>query len=305
MRPLRTLIIYIAVVFIGGALLAPWLYWLVQHFAGTFPKLASSPFHRYVNRALLGIALIGLWPFFKNLGATSARDVGLVNPVGQGKKLGGGFMVGFVSLALVAAFALVSGARIFQDQLPTSKIIERLFAAAGTAILVASLEEILFRGGLFGSLRKVFHWIFALVASSAFYAIVHFMESAGEPSVVTWYSGLETLGLMLRNFTNWQAVFPGFFNLTIVGAILALAYQRTGNLYFSIGLHMGWIFWVKAYFSLTAQAKGSNLWLWGTGRMAVVNGWLALPVLLITFLICERMLRGKTTDIQPPKSNFR
>jgi hypothetical protein len=75
-------------------------------------------------------------------------------------------------------------------------------------------------------------------------------------------------------------------------------------LYFSIGLHAGWIFWVKAYFSLTLQAKGSNLWLWGTGRMAVVNGWLALPVLVLTLFVCARVLRGKTSNIQHRTSNI-
>ena len=41
MRPLRALVIYIAVVFIGGALLAPWLYRLAQAGAHSFPKIAG------------------------------------------------------------------------------------------------------------------------------------------------------------------------------------------------------------------------------------------------------------------------
>ena len=62
MRPLRALVIYIAVVFVGGALLAPWPYWLVQTGAQTSPKPANAPFHRYVNRSWLIPALAGLWP---------------------------------------------------------------------------------------------------------------------------------------------------------------------------------------------------------------------------------------------------
>jgi membrane protease YdiL (CAAX protease family) len=289
--------IYIAVVFIGGALLAPWLYWLAQHFAHEFPKIANSPFHRYVNRALTGLALIGLWPFFKSLGATSASDVGLVSPFGQGSKFWGGFLLGFCSLAVLAGLALASGARHFNETDPASKLVKNLFAAALTAIVVAVLEEILFRGGLFGSLKKVFHWVFALVVSSAVYAIVHFMESAKEPAIVTWYSGLEILPQMLRNFGNWQAVIPGFFNLTLAGAILALAYQRTGNLYFSIGLHAGWIFWLKSYGFLTTETKGSNVWLWGTSKMT--NGWLALPVLAAALFIFIRLPIGKKNQTRP------
>ena len=69
MRPVRSLLIYAGVVFLGGALLAPWLSWGVQSLAAHLPefqKLADHPFHRYVNRALLGLALIGLWPLLRS-----------------------------------------------------------------------------------------------------------------------------------------------------------------------------------------------------------------------------------------------
>lgn len=299
MRPLRTLVIYIAVVFVGGALLAPWLYWLAQHFAHEFPKIAGSPFHRYVNRALIGLALIGLWPFFRSLGATSPREVGLVSPFGQGAKIGGGLLLGFFSLAIVAGLAMASGARHLNENMAGAKLGGNLFAAALTAITVSTLEEILFRGGLFGSLKKVFHWVFALAVSSAVYAIVHFMESAKEPVVVMWYSGLEILPQMLRNFANWQMVIPGFFNLTLAGAILALAYQRTGNLYFSIGLHAGWIFWLKSYGIVTVAAPTMNTWLWGKGKLAMVNGWVALPVLAASLFIFTRLPIAKKNPARP------
>jgi energy-converting hydrogenase Eha subunit F len=42
MRPLRALLIYIVVIFIGGALLAPWLYRLAQLFQQPFPQLQTS-----------------------------------------------------------------------------------------------------------------------------------------------------------------------------------------------------------------------------------------------------------------------
>jgi len=40
---------------------------------------------------------------------------------------------------------------------------------------------------VFGSLRKVFNWGFALVISSIIYAIVHFMESARTTESVAWF----------------------------------------------------------------------------------------------------------------------
>src|SRR5258708_36886868 len=109
MRPIRALAVYILVVFVGGALLAPWLYWLAQSVAHTFPHIAQSPFHRFVNRSLLILALAGLWPLLRSLGVTALRDVGLVRPAGHWKKVGAGFLLGLVSLAGVAGSAIRAG----------------------------------------------------------------------------------------------------------------------------------------------------------------------------------------------------
>ena len=73
MRPLRALVIYIGVVFIGGALLAPWLYRLAQSVGHSFPQIASAPFHYFVNRSLLILALAGLWTLLCALGAKIGR----------------------------------------------------------------------------------------------------------------------------------------------------------------------------------------------------------------------------------------
>ena len=157
MRPLRALVIYIVVVFIGGALLAPWLYWLAQPGAHSFPQIAGAPFHRYVDRSFLLLALAGLWPLLRALGATSAAT-GLVPPHGQSQKFSGGLLLGFVSLAFVAGIALGFGGRIFIHGLTAHKIVGTIFSAIATAASVATLEEILFRGGIFGGLRRVIYW---------------------------------------------------------------------------------------------------------------------------------------------------
>ncbi len=283
MRPFRALVIYLVVVFIGGALLAPWLYWLAQAVAHSFPQIAGAPFHRFVDRSLLLLALGWLWPLMRALGATSWRETGLVSPHGQGKKFSGGLLLGFVSLAVVAGIALGSGNRIFIHSLTAHKIAGTLFNAIATAAIVATLEEILFRGGIFGGLRRIFIWPLALMASSVIYAFVHFLQRTEWTGAVAWNSGLILLPRLLGGFVDFYSLVPGFFSLTLAGILLGLAYQRTGNLYFSIGLHAGWVFWLKTYGAFTASTPHAAAWFWGTGKM--VDGWLALGVLLFTLAI--------------------
>jgi len=287
MRPLRSLLIFLVVVFLGGALLAPWLYWLAQSFAQSFPHLAQSPFHRFVNRSLLGLALLGIWPLLRGMGAKSWRDIGLVKPRGQWNRLASGFALGFGSLACVALIVLAAQGRLLNLDLSPAQLRGKVAGAAGTALVVAVLEEILFRGALFGAFRRIWDWRLALLFSSMIYAIVHFMEPTELAGPVTWTSGLELLPRMLHGFTDWEAVIPGFFNLTVAGILLGLAYQRTGNLYFSIGLHAGWIFWLKSYGFLTVPMAGANVWLWGTHKL--IDGWLALAVLVLALLVLVRL----------------
>ena len=100
---------------------------------------------------------------------------------------------------------------------------------------------------------------------------------------------------MLRGFVDFEQVVPGFFNLTLAGALLALGYQRTGNLFFSIGLHAGWIFWLKSYGLLTREAAGANASFWGTSQL--IDGWLALVVLsLALWLLSKRLPRAENAD---------
>src|SRR5271156_233348 len=140
MRPLLTLVIYLVVVLVGGALLAPWLYWLAQHAAQDFPKIADAPFHRFVDRSFLILSLVGLWPLLCSLGAKSARDMGIIPPYGNFKKLFGGALLGFFSLAVVAGIAIGFGGRAFSQNLTPHKIVAVIFGAIATAVIVATPE---------------------------------------------------------------------------------------------------------------------------------------------------------------------
>jgi membrane protease YdiL (CAAX protease family) len=277
MGPILALGIYIAAIFLGGALIAPWLYWVTQ--ASGFTHLAAYPFHRFVDRSLLVVALLGVWPLLRSLGAKSPKDVGLAPP--GWKQFGAGFMLGFVSFAMIAVIALGMGARA--EALTYHHLGQKVVGAGLTALGVGTLEEILFRGGLFGGLRRNLNWGVALIVSSIIYALVHFLGTPRQNGPIVWYSGLELLPRMLEGFVHWQQLVPGFFNLMISGALLALAYHRTGNLYFSIGLHAGWIFWVKSYNVLTRQVPGANSWIWGGNKL--VDSWVAFLVLSITLAI--------------------
>jgi hypothetical protein len=301
MQPLRALLVYVVGVFVVSALVAPWFFGLAQWLVRTVPAcaaLAEHPFHRYVHRALLVTAVAGLVPFLRSVGVNSWRDVGIVKPAGQWDRLGAGLALGFGSLACVALAALAAGARTLAGNVGGLALLEGLGGAAVTALVVSMLEELMFRGALFGALRKAFRWTTALLVSSLVYALVHFFQRPPSPEPVTWASGFVVLAAMLRGLGEVATLVPGFFSLTLAGAILAYAYQRTGNLYFPIGLHAGWIFWLKCYGFLTVEVPGASPALWGTGRL--LDGWLALALLALAFAVVWFAFRRRSAVADAP-----
>src|SRR5688572_21341010 len=102
MRPVRALTIYLAAVFVGGALLAPWFYWAANG-TGVLDPANFPPFHRFVNRSMLVVAIAGLWPLAYYCRLDSWRSVGLKREPGWLRDVGKGFLLGFVTLGAVAA----------------------------------------------------------------------------------------------------------------------------------------------------------------------------------------------------------
>ena len=290
------LAVYLAAVFGGGALLAPWLYHLTQWGAGhctALAGLAKNPFPRFVLRAVLGLAVAGLWPLLQGCGMWSRREMGLtsrldgVSPYREGwisggrpvRNLAAGFAIGFGSLAGAAGLAIVCGGRALHLSHSGLEMMAVLLGATVSAAVVAVVEELIFRGALFGILRKTWGWPAALAVSSAVYASVHFLQKAGAPQQIDWLSGIRLLPELFRLPPEGAGLAPAFFTLFLAGAILALAYQRAGTLFLSMGLHAGWIFWLTAYRALTEPAAGASPRVWGSDKL--IDGWLAFFVLAV------------------------
>lgn len=288
MRLIRALLIYFVVVFVGGALIAPSLYQLARGVAYVrgFGGLANVPFHRIVDRAVLGMALICLWPLLRVMGITSWRALGFVNPGEKWRDLVPGFLIGFLSLAVIAVAAIATGARKGHLTNSGHELVTHLMSAGGAAIVVAFIEEILFRGALFGSMRKAWRLPTALIVSSIIYALAHFVQKAPDPELVKWSTGLAMLPQMFGKIGDVQALMPKALVLLVAGLVLAMAYHRSGSLFLSIGLHAGWIFWLKSYRFVSTPVVGTADWFWGTDEL--INGWLALLILAGLLFVMNR-----------------
>jgi membrane protease YdiL (CAAX protease family) len=299
MRSLGLIVSYLLVVFLGGAAFAPWIYLGAQYLAGggsMFEAISDQPFHRYVNRCLILFGVLGLWPLLRALGVRSWREAGLAKADGKLKDLARGFLIASTVLAAVAALGLICGGRQLNLSHSHSQWLKHFKNATLAAVFVAFVEELLFRGGLFASLRRQKSlWVAALISSSI-YAALHFLARPQNPAIIEWNSGFIVLGRMFAGLADVQLMIPCFFTLTVLGLILCIAFEGTKAIYLSLGLHAAFIFWTKTYAFILRAPPGSRSWLWGSNKFH--DGWLPFLVLLCLLMLFTRRLLAKPPSVR-------
>src|ERR1043165_5412587 len=188
MRSARALWGFLIFVFIGAALVSPWIYHACVAFG-----LTGIPFRRVVDRCLIVLAVVALWPFVKALGVRSRKELGLKNYPTLGRDLATGFAIGIALLVIAAAFSMAAGA---SHWVPRNGWPKQIGSAIATAVAVALLEEILFRGAIYTGLTRIWGALAGLWVSSGLYAILHFFARPENPAVIDWKAGFVVLGRM-------------------------------------------------------------------------------------------------------------
>lgn len=297
MRAAKAIVLYAVAVIIGGALLAPWLFHFVQWLAANFAPaewLARQPFRRIFNRAVLIVALLGLWPLLRSLGIRSWTALGFVRADNWWRQVLLGFALGFVSFALAGAISVVVGARSLNFTKDSAEIVSRLLKFALTGIVVALIEETFFRGGVQGALQRAIRLTTALVVTSTIYSALHFLKPVKvviAAEQVTWTTGFFCLSQTVSRSLLAPGVAVGFVTLFLAGLILGLAFARTGALYLPMGLHAGWVFTLKSYAYFTsANATDVGRWLGGGALTENLATW---PVLAALFGLVAWLCRDK------------
>jgi membrane protease YdiL (CAAX protease family) len=272
---------YFFAVVIGGAVLAPPLFWIAPRFSAFF---ARFNFESFFHRALLICAIAFLWPFLRSLRFRSFRDLQLDKNRHALRDIVAGILLAAVPL-LAGTVALIS-TRIFL--LKNAAPWNALGAVLAAAIIVPLIEELFFRGLLLGILLRSVRPVVAVLLTSGFFAIVHFLKAPTQTNeTVTWLSGFHSIANSFAQFADPMMLLAGFTTLFLIGWILADARLRTRSLFLPIGLHSGWIFVAGIAGKMTKRETIILPWL-GTNLLI---GLLPLALGLITWALMIGWLR--------------
>jgi membrane protease YdiL (CAAX protease family) len=233
--------------------------------------LAGKPWFKFFNLSLKVVAMAGIWPLLRALDMASWEGIGLRARGWLGAaRAGAGWSVGFAGTMALGVCAVWAGNRTWEEGPLAS-----LWPAFVTGVLVAIFEETLFRGVIFGALRREWGAMRALWVSSVFFGTLHFVAAQPKGALAT---------------------VAAFVSLTAIGAILAWCYHRSGSLYLAIGVHAGCVAGLKWWTELTDRGGPGMDWLFGAGRFRLVSGVAVVPIILLVWLALvafERALRSR------------
>ena len=251
---------------------------------------------------LLSVAIAVGWWCLRALEGLPLRALGWALHRGWARDLLLGAAVGAASLLLAAgSIFLTGGYRIaFDASASLSNIFRTLFISTIIFAFGAAAEEALFRGyGLQTLLRSNKLWLAAL-PSSLFFALVHL----DNPNVVP----------------GWT-----FVNTALAGVWLAIAYSRTGSLWFPLGIHWAWNWTMASVLGIPVSGITSIAphpllrttetgadWLTG-GSYGIEGGVICTLALILSSIFLLRTRHLHIADLmqpyvtpysQPQKSHF-
>ena len=304
-------VIWVVSSLLVAAVIAPWVYQGGKQFAALaaasdLPALLEwlgaacerARFERFFNRSWLGAALLLLPLLFRRIKALRAMagaaavpraarlawQEGLLQIVFGCVIAGGMLWIMGLLLAMVGAYQFTAYP-VVVSTLATKILIP--------AVVVSLLEEWLFRGVLLGLWLRCASPVGACFGTSVLFALLHFIRLP-EGTVIAdpahALAGFELLGKIIRHFTDPLFFVTDFATLLAVGLILAWARVRTGALWFSIGLHAGWIMAFKGFNFLYQIVPNHVLRPWGVGN-SLSSGVLPMLMLGLTAVVCYFALR--------------
>ena len=294
-----------------AAVLAPWFFQWGRQLAATaeardLPAIMEwlgaacgrSRFSRFFDRALLFSAILLLPLLWRRIRKLRAMPGAL--QVVAGPSLSWQAVFSQVAVACVISAGVLLGLGIALEAMavyvakdpapPYGRILSKVLIPA---VAVSLIEESLFRGVLLGLWLRFSRPLAACVGTSLLFSFLHFLNPpAGsliaDPSHL--FAGFDLLGKIMLHFADPLFFITDFASLAFAGLILAWARVRTGALWFSIGLHCGWIIAFKGFHLFYKQVPGHAMNPWGVGEN-LRSGILPLLTILITGVICHFVMR--------------
>jgi membrane protease YdiL (CAAX protease family) len=253
------------------------------------------PFPRIFDRTVMVSMLIVMLFAARDLNLMQLLRRGFIHPaLPSFVRALRGFAVAMIAIAILFGLALAVGGGSVGDHGAAVALIPKYFISA---IAIAFIEEAFFRAFLLGGMSNEVGNRVALIASAAIYAVAHLVRSPAR-FYVTGYAptaGLMTLAHSVDQFTNPAIAIPTLIGLFLLGIVLGEAYILTGSVYFSIGLHCGFVLGAKMWPKIILNRAAIPWWIAGGGAIPLIGGAVAWLIAIVIFATLRQLTGAQRT----------
>ncbi len=241
------------------------------------------PFPRIFDRTVMATLLIAMLWAARDLNLTSLLSRGFRHPAAPSIiRAIRGFVVAMCALAIIFALALAAGGNGsgIGDRGAAVALLPKYFLSA---MVIAIIEEGFFRAFILGGMKGDFGNRVALILSAVIYAVAHLVRSPAR-FYVTGYqpaAGLITLAHSIDQFTDPATAIPTLIGLFLLGVVLGEAFILTGSVYFSIGLHSGFVLGAKMWPKIILDRAAIPWWIAGGGAIPLIGGAAAWAIAIV------------------------
>ena len=250
------------------------------------------PFPRIFDRTVMATLLLAMIWAARDLKLGALLRAGFVHPVKESSvRAIRGLAVAICVLVILFTLALEASGSGFGN---FGAVASRVPGYILSAIAIAIIEEGFFRAFLFGGMKSDFGERIAMIASAAFYALAHLVRSPAHFYVTSYEpaAGLVTLGHSMDQLSHPATAIPTLIGLFLLGIVLAKAFIVTESVYFSIGLHGGFVLGAKLWPKIVRGRGALPWWIAGAGPVPMIGGAAAWVIAIVIF-IALRPLTGR------------
>jgi len=204
------------------------------------------------------------------------------------KELSGGALCGALAMSFLFGVLWLSGKVSVQGPSPEAFEAGALVAGATALVLaltffcVGFMEEFAFRGYALHNLNAWLGWRAAVVFQAAAFAIIHPLNE------------LQRGGSLAQVF--WDARWA-LINIAMIAIFFAQCYRKTGALWFPIGFHAAWNFFLGTVFSLPVSGLstfrlldvGWEKSIWTGGTFGAEASPFLTPILATLIFLIHRL----------------
>ncbi len=260
MRPILTFIL----VFLAAIVLAAVLAWPVYELTTT---ITEASFRRVISHTTLLCGLLISLLYVTRYAGISPAILGY-SPPHKGRQFLHGFIIGLGLMAVIEITLLGFGAHRLDSgfAMRFSRLAMLLLSGLATGMVVALIEETIFRGAMYAGLRQQSPLVLTIIMTSLTYAAVHYLKypDPGPDTAVTWSTGLNALPQAVIRFSQ-PVYYDAMLTLFMLGVLLAMMRHFSGNLLCCIGLHTAVVMGDKTITKLTNYAPDAGFfWLTNT-----------------------------------------